>query len=106
MIFQVAGLFLSIGSFLLGLATVRASVLPRSAGVVLIVAAVAALVMPFLPFMVVPPLGDLLYPLFFFGILACFGTFIFGLARFGFALLSLRKVEAILPQRATSEAQG
>lgn len=105
-VFQVAGLVLSIGSFLLGFATVRAGVLPRSAGVALIVAAVAALVMPFSPFMVVPPLGDFLYPLLPLGIITCFGAFFFGLTRFGFALLSLREVEAILPQRATSEAKG
>lgn len=105
-VLQVAGLVLSIGSFLLGLATLRTSVLPRSAGVALIVAAGAALVLPFSPFMVEPPLGDLLYPFLFLGILTCFGTFFFGLTRFGFALLSLGKVEAVLSQRATSEAQG
>src|ERR1700730_4367442 len=60
-VFQVAGLVLSVGTFLLGLATIRAAVLPRSAGVAFIVAAPAALLMPLAPLIVVPLLGDLLW---------------------------------------------
>jgi hypothetical protein len=103
-VFQVAGLVLSIGTFLLGRATMRAGILPRSAGVALIVAASAALVMPLSPLMVVPPLGDLLWPLLIIGIPACLVAFFFALARFGFALLSLRNVEKVAPQRAATEA--
>jgi len=105
-LFQVAGLVLSVGTFLLGRATIRAGVLPRSAGVALIVAAAAALVIPLSPVMVVPPLGDFLYPFLALGIPTCLGAFFFGLARSGFALLSLQKVEAVASQRAGTSAQS
>jgi hypothetical protein len=105
-LFEVAGLVLSVGTFLLGRATMRAGVLPRSASVALIVAAAAALVMPLSPVMVVPPLGGLLYPFLVIGMPTCLGAFFFGLARSGFALLSLRKVEEVAPQRAETSAQS
>ncbi len=105
-VFQVAGLILSLGTFLLGRATMRAGVLPRAAGVALIVAAPAALVMPLSPLIVVPGLGDLLYLLLVIGIPTCLGAFFFGLARCGFALLSLRKVEAVSPQLAETSVQS
>ena len=97
-------MFLSVGTFLLGLATMRAGVLPRSAGVALIVAAPAALLMPLAPLIVVPGLGDLLWPLSVVGIPTCLVAFFFGLARFGFALLSPRKVEAMPSQPVATEA--
>jgi hypothetical protein len=103
-VFQVAGLVLSVGTFLLGLATMRAGVLPRSAGVALIVAAPAALLMPLAPLIVVPGLGDLLWFLLVIGLPTCLVAFFFGLARFGFALLSPRKVEAVPPQPVATEA--
>jgi len=62
--------------------------------------------MPLSPLIVVPPLGDLLYPFLVLGIPTCLGAFFFGLARSGFALLSLQKVEAVASQRAETSAQS
>jgi len=103
-VFQVAGLVLSVGTFLLGLATMRAGVLPRSAAVALIVAASAALLMPLAPLIVVPGLGDLLWFLLVIGLPTCLVAFFFWLARFGFALLSPRKVEEVPPHPVATEA--
>jgi hypothetical protein len=100
-LFQVAGLVLSVGAFLLGRATMRAGVLPRSAAVALIVAAAAALVMPLSPV-------TALWPLLVIGLPTCLGAFSFGLARFGFALLSLRNVVEVAPNlpKPLPEAEG
>jgi hypothetical protein len=112
--FVGAFLVLSAGSFLLGLATIRAGVLPRAAGVALVVAGPAALVIPLslllmpLPlFHYVPGregLGDFLWAPFVILTLTAFAAFFFGLARFGFALLSPQKVEAVSPQPVVTEA--
>lgn len=102
----VAVLVLSVGTFLLGLATTRAGVLPRVAGVAFIVAGPAALTILAGPFLGVPGLGDFLWPLMVIGILTAFVAFFLGLAGFGFALVSPRKVEAVAPQRAETSAQS
>lgn len=103
----VAVVLVSVGTFLLGLATTRAGVLPRVAGVSFIVAGLAALVMLGTgPFLGVPGLGDLLWPLLVLGTLTAFVAFFLGLAGFGFALVSPRKVEAVAPQRAETSAQS
>ncbi|GAC1634664.1 MAG: hypothetical protein NVS4B11_36660 [Ktedonobacteraceae bacterium] len=102
----VAVLLLSVGTFLLGLATTRAGVLPHVAGVAFIVAGPAALTMLAGPFLGVPVLGDLLWPLMVIGILTAFVVFFLGLVGCGFALLSLQKVEATSPQPMATKAQG
>lgn len=103
----VAVLLLSVGTFLLGLATTRAGVLPRMAGVAFIVAGPAALaVLAAGPFLGVPGLGDLLWPLLVLGTLTAFVAFFLGLASFGFALVSPRKVVVVAPQRAETSAQS
>jgi hypothetical protein len=109
-----AFLVLSAGAFLLGLATIRAGVLPRAAGVALVVAGLAALVIPLslllmpLPlFHYVPGregLGDFLWTPFVILTLTAFAAFFFVLARFGFALLSPQKVETVSPQPVVTEA--
>ena len=95
---------LSAGAFLLGLATIRAGVLPRAAGVALVVAGPAALAVQIAPFFAVPGLPDLLWYLSVLGTLTAFVAFFFGLARFGVALLSLQKVETVPPQPVATEA--
>jgi hypothetical protein len=103
-VFQVAGLVLSVGTFLLGRATMRAGVLPRSAGVALLVAAPTALLIPLSPLIVVPGLGDVLWPLSVIGLPTCLGAFFFGLARLGFALVSPQKGEAVPSQPVVTKA--
>jgi hypothetical protein len=103
----VAFLILSAGAFLLGLATNRAGVLPRAAGVALVVAGPAALVIPLSLLLFVPGregLGDFLWTPFVILTLTAFATFFFGLARFGVALLSRQRVEAAPPQPVATEA--
>jgi hypothetical protein len=102
-----AVLVLSAGAFLLGLATIRAGVLPRAAGVALVVAGPSALVLPLsLLFFVPGPtgLGDFLWFPFVILTLTAFVAFFFGLARFGVDLLSLQKVETVPPQPVATEA--
>ena len=105
--FVGAFLVLSAGSFLLGLATIRADVLPRAAGVALVVAGPAGLVIPLsLLFFFVPGregLGDFLWFPFVILTLTAFAAFFFGLAGFGVALLSFQKVEAVPSQPVVTE---
>ena len=103
----VAFLILSAGAFLLGLATIRAGVLPHAAGVALVVAGPAALVIPLSLLLFVPGregLGDFLWTPFVILTLTAFAAFFFGLARFGVALLSLQKVETVPSQPVATEA--
>jgi hypothetical protein len=102
----VAVLLLSVGTFLLGLATTRAGVLPRVAGVAFIVAGPAALTLLAGPFLGIPGLGDLLWPLMVIGILTALVAFFLGLAGCGFALVAPQKVEATSPQPMATKAQG
>jgi hypothetical protein len=105
--FVGAFLVLSAGAFLLGLATIRAGVLPRAACVALVVAGSAALVIPLSLLFYVPGregLGDFLWAPFAILTLTAFAGFFFGLARFGVALLSFQKVEAVLSQPVATEA--
>ncbi|HEY6410215.1 MAG TPA: hypothetical protein VIY29_22395 [Ktedonobacteraceae bacterium] len=104
-------LVLSVGAFLLGLATIRAGVLPRAAGVALVVAGPAALALPLFSLLFFVPglqglggLGDFLWTPFVVLTLTAFAAFFFGLARFGVALLSLQKVETVRPQPVVTEA--
>jgi hypothetical protein len=109
--FLGAVLVLSAGAFLIGLATIRAGVLPRVAGVALVVAGPAALALPLYSlFFFVPGLqrlgglADFLWTPFNILTLTAFAAFFFGLAGFGFALLSPQKVEAVSPQPVVTEA--
>ncbi|GAC1464524.1 MAG: hypothetical protein NVS4B1_35930 [Ktedonobacteraceae bacterium] len=101
--FLVAVLVLSVGTFLLGFATIRASVLPRIAGVALVVAGPAALTMLASPLLGVPGQGELVWLLIVIGTLTAFVAFFLGLARLGGALLSLQKVEMAASHRAASQ---
>ena len=104
--FFVAFVVLSAGAFLLGLATIRAGVLPRAAGVALVVAGPAALVIPLSLLFFVPGregLGDFLWAPFVILTLTAFAAFFFGLAGFGAALLSRQRVEAAPPQPVATE---
>ena len=103
-------LVLNAGAFLLGLATIRAGVLPRAAGVALVVAGPAALALPLYSlFFFVPGLqglgglGDFLWFPFVILTLTAFAAFFFGLAGFGVALLSFQKVEAVPSQPVVTE---
>ena len=100
-------LVLSAGAFLFGLATIHAGVLPRAAGVALVVAGSAALVIPLSLLFYVPGregLGDFLWSPFVILTLTAFAAFFFGMARFGVALMSFQKVEAVLSQPVATEA--
>ena len=101
-------LVLLVGGFLLGLATIRAGVLPRMAGVALVVAGPAALALPLFSLLFFVPglggLGDFLWFPFVILTLTAFAAFFFGLARFGVALLSLQKFETVRPQPVVTEA--
>lgn len=109
---QVAGVALSLGTFLLGRATMHAGVLPRSAGIALLIAVPAGFFICLFPLaslsqpLVWSALGEFLWVVSMIaipvGLLACF----FGLARCGYALLSLRKVEEVAPHLAETPAQS
>lgn len=107
---QGAALTLSIGAFLLGRATMHAGVLPRPAGLALLIAVPAGLLICLFPLaslsqpFVWSVLGEFLWLVSMIAIPVGLLAFFFGLARCGYALLSLQKVEIMPPRTIATKA--
>lgn len=109
-LFQVAALVLSMGAFLLGRATMHAGVLPRSAGIALLIAVPAGLLICLFPLaslsqpLVWSAVGDFLWAMSMIAVPVGLLAFFFGLARCGYALLSLQKTEIMPPRTMATKA--